>query len=134
MLRIGAPARVMMIGAGIADKPQPGTGAYGISKAASARLMRQMVIDFDHEGSAYSPSVALFQPSLVDTEGLRAHGHAAHACNLPHANWLSDRLSQGGAQRPEVIAIAMADALLQLPRCNFHGTVLRPDDLAKFTP
>ncbi len=125
MLREGAPGRVLLLGAGIADKPQPGTGAYGISKAATARLMRQMTTDFDHEGDPDAPSAALFQPGLVDTEGLRDHVDSASRCGLPHAAWLARRLDDGAAQTAEATAAAMAHALLRLPRDDFHGAILR---------
>jgi len=75
--------------------------------------------------------VALFQPGLVDTEGLRAHLAAARTCGLPHAAWLAERLAGGDAQTPEATAAAMADALLRLPCSDFHGAELRPDDLAR---
>lgn len=130
MLRRGAPGRVLLVGAGIADRPQPGTGIYGISKAATARLMRQMATDFDHEGDARAPAVALFQPGLVDTGGLRAHIDAAQACGLPHAAWLSDRLVKGDARTATATAAFIAAALLRLPVAHFHGAQLRWDDLS----
>lgn len=131
MLRRGAPARVLLIGAGIADRPQPGTGIYGISKAATARLMRQMATDFDHEGDANSPATALFQPGLVDTEGLRAHIDAAFVCELPHAAWLKGRLEKVDAQTADAAAAFIVAALLRLPLAEFHGAELRPDDLSR---
>ena len=76
-LRRAAPARILLVGAGIADRAQPGTGIYGITKKALARLFEQMITDFEHEGRADLPAVALFQPGLVDTEGLRDHIAAA---------------------------------------------------------
>jgi len=70
-----------MVGAGIADRAEPGTGIYGVTKKALARLFDQMVTDFAHEAGAGLPAIALFQPGLVDTEGLRAHITAAKDCD-----------------------------------------------------
>ncbi len=115
-LRRTAAARVLLVGAGVADRPQPGTGVYGVTKAALARLMRQMVCDLDYASRADAPAddasradapaVALFQPGLVDTEGLRDHLAKARACGLPHADWLAARLSEGAAQQPQTVACA----------------------------
>ena len=124
-----APARILLVGAGIADRAQPGTGIYGITKKALARLFEQMITDFEHEGRADLPAVALFQPGLVDTEGLRDHIAAAQACDLPHAAWLETALEQRQARSPEEVADAMAAALLDLPHAGFHGQVLRPKDV-----
>lgn len=128
-LRRAAPARVLMVGAGIGDRPQPGTGVYGITKAALARLVRQMVVDLDREGAPDSPAVALFQPGLVDTAGIHAHVAAARACGLPHADGLADSLSAGEATNAPETARAMADVLMLLPRDDFHGMTLRPCDV-----
>ena len=119
-------ARIMLVGAGIADRPQPGTGIYGITKKALARLFDQMLTDFDYEANPHLPSVAMFQPGMVDTEGLRAHVDAATACELPHTGYLKTALSSGDAQRPETVARAMVDALLDLPAMDYHGRTLRP--------
>ena len=120
-----APARVLLVGAGIADRAQPGTGIYGITKKALARLFEQMITDFEHEGRADLPAVALFQPGLVDTEGLRDHIAAARACDLPHAAWLDQALERGQASSSEEVGEAMAAALLDMPKRDFHGQVLR---------
>ena len=125
LLRRAAPARVLMVGAGIADRAQPGTGIYGVTKKALARLFDQMITDFAHEGGADLPAVALFQPGLVDTEGLRDHIAAAQGCDLPHAAWLGEALERGQASRSEEVGEAMAAALNDLPKSNFHGQVLR---------
>ena len=120
-----APARILLVGAGIADRAQPGTGIYGITKKALARLFEQMITDFAHEARADLPAVALFQPGLVDTEGLRDHIADAQACDLPHAAWLDQALEREQASSSEVVADAMAAALLDMPKSNFHGQVLR---------
>ena len=125
LLRRAAPARVLLVGAGIADRAQPGTGIYGITKKALARLFEQMVTDFAHEGAADLPAVALFQPGLVDTEGLRDHIAAADACGLPHGPWLDAALAQGQARGPEAVAEMMAAALRDTSGMDFHGQVLR---------
>ena len=124
-LRRAAPARILLVGAGIADRAQPGTGIYGITKKALARLVDQMITDFAHEGAADLPAVALFQPGLVDTEGLRDHITVASACGLPHAAWLDAALEQGQARSPDEVAAAMAAALRDMPDEDFHGQVLR---------
>ncbi|MDM7460003.1 MAG: SDR family oxidoreductase [Paracoccus sp. (in: a-proteobacteria)] len=126
LLRRAAPARVLMVGAGIADRVQPGTGIYGITKKALARLFDQMVVDFAHEGGADLPGIALFQPGLVETEGLRDHIAAAKACDLPHAAWLDAALAKGEARSAVDVAKAMAAALLDLGHDAFHGQTLRP--------
>lgn len=125
-LRRAAPARILMVGAGIADRAQPGTGIYGITKKALARLFEQMVTDFAREAQTDLPAIALFQPGLVETEGLRDHVAAAQACDLPHAAWLDAALRDGQAQSATEVAGAMAAALLDLPAADFHGEVLRP--------
>lgn len=124
-LRRAAPARILMVGAGIADRAQPGTGIYGITKKALARLFEQMVTDFSHEDHTDLPAVALFQPGLVETEGLREHVAAAQACDLPHAAWLDEALRDGQARNAAEVADAMAATLLELPSKDFHGQVLR---------
>lgn len=126
-LRRAAPARILLVGAGIADRAQPGTGIYGITKKAMARLFDQMIADFAHEAGVDVPAVALFQPGLVDTEGIRDHVAAAKACGLPHAAWLHQALEQGQAHSPEKVAESMAAVLLDLSRDEFHGQVLRTE-------
>ncbi|RFU13875.1 SDR family oxidoreductase [Rhodobacteraceae bacterium W635] len=125
-LRRAAPARILMVGAGIADRAQPGTGIYGITKKALARLFEQMVTDFAHEAHTDLPAVALFQPGLVETEGLRDHVAAAQACDLPHAAWLDAALRDGQARNAAEVADAMTAILLELPSDDFNGQVLRP--------
>lgn len=129
-LRQSAPARVLLVGAGIADRAQPGTGIYGITKKALARLLDQMVADFAREAQPDLPAVALFQPGMVDTEGLRAHISAARACKLPHAAWLDSALQRKEARQPMEVAEAMAAALLDLPVSRYHGETLRTAELA----
>lgn len=84
-----------------------------------------MVTDFAHEAGADLPAIALFQPGLVDTEGLRAHIAAARDCDLPHAAWLDKALEQGQARSSTAVVDAMAAALLDQPSNVFHGQVLR---------
>ena len=128
-LRRAAPARVLLVGAGIADRAQPGTGVYGITKKALARLFEQMLTDFAHEAAADLPAVALFQPGLVDTEGLRDHLRAAADYGLPHADYLDAALRRGEALAPAQAAEAMARALVDLRPPDYHGRVLRPAEL-----
>ena len=124
-----APARILLVGAGIADRAQPGTGIYGVTKKALARLFDQMITDFEHKARADLPAVALFQPGLVDTEGLRDHIAAAQGCDLPHAAWLGEAFEQGQARSPKEVAESIAAALLDLPHVGFHGQMLRPKDV-----
>ncbi|MBC7183020.1 MAG: SDR family oxidoreductase, partial [Marinobacter sp.] len=86
-------SRIVMIGAGMDEHPQPGTGSYGISKMALRRLVRQMSVEFDTMPDG--PVVSLFQPGLVDTPGIRSHIEKAAELNLPHAEWLARRLETG---------------------------------------
>ena len=94
-----APARIMLVGAGIADRPQPGTGIYGITKKALARLFDQMLTDFAYENEPGIPDIAMFQPGMVDTEGLRAHIEAARDCGLPHAKYIDSAIEEGKHER-----------------------------------
>lgn len=104
-------SRILFIGAGIDERPQPGTGSYGISKLALKRLWRQIPLDLAQQGMAQPPLVGLFQPGVVDTPGLRDHIEAAHACALPHADYLQSILDQGGAYGPEAVGEAIATLL-----------------------
>lgn len=119
-----APGRVMFVGAGIADHPQPGTGIYGISKQALARLFEQMKVDFAHSADQKLPALALFQPGLVDTAGLRDHIAKAECCHLPHAGWLQNRLDAGLALTAQQAAEALARALLDLDEDQYNGQTL----------
>lgn len=116
--------RILLVGAGIADRPQPGTGIYGITKLALARLFQQLVTDLEYGADADAPALALFQPGLVDTPGLRDHVDAARRCRLPHADWLEQRLRQGAALPATEAAKAMEHALLHLEHHRFHGQTL----------
>ena len=120
-----APARIMLVGAGIADRAQPGTGIYGITKKALARLFDQMITDFAHEGDPGNPDIAMFQPGMVDTEGLRDHIEAARDYALPHAKYLDSAIAKGKAHRAQDVARAMAKALVDLSSPDYHGKVLR---------
>lgn len=125
-LRRAALARILMVGAGIADRAQPGTGIYGITKKALARLFDQMITDFAHEAGTDLPAVALFQPGLVETEGLRDHITAAQDCGLPHAAWLDAAIGAGQARSAADVAQAMVTALLDMSSEKFHSQTLRP--------
>ena len=125
-LRQVQDARVLFVGAGIADRPQPGTGSYGISKKALARLFEQLQADFAWAGADDWPALALFQPGLVDTTGLQDHLAAARSCGLPHTGYLDYALTSGQARAPETVARAMADALIAMPVTDFSGATLRP--------
>ena len=125
LLRAAHPSRVLMVGAGIADRPQPGTGSYGISKKALTRLFEQMQVDFA-QSRASEPDVALFQPGLVDTPGIRAHLEAARRCGLPHVDYLDQALADGECRSPRAVGEAMAEALTNTPSEDFAGATLRP--------
>ena len=121
----GGHARLLLVGAGIAERAQPGTGIYGITKCALHRLFDQMVTDFSHEREPSNPAVALFRPGLVDTEGLRDHIEAARACGLPHVDYLEQALAAGDAWTARDVAHAMSNALVNAPAADFHSKVLR---------
>ncbi len=121
-------ARVLLVGAGIADRAQPGTGIYGISKKALHRLFEQMLTDFDAQADGTLPGVALFRPGVVDTAGLREHCRQARACSLAHLDYLEGVLARNEAWNPETVARAMAGALLDAQDESFHGQVLRTAD------
>jgi NAD(P)-dependent dehydrogenase (short-subunit alcohol dehydrogenase family) len=121
----GTRARILLVGTGVADHPQPGTGAYGISKKAMHRLFDQMVTDFDAEADPCAPRVGLFRPGVVDTEGLREHCRFARTCGLPHVDYLEGVLTAGEAWNPEAVGRAMSHALLDASDQDFHGQVLR---------
>ncbi|MDR9424018.1 MAG: SDR family oxidoreductase [Marinobacter sp.] len=120
-------ARVVLVGAGIDQYAQPGTGSYGISKMAMRRLVQQMSVDF--EAMKEGPVVSLFQPGLVDTPGIRRHIEQASALSLPHAEWLGGRLENGDCLTPEQAAGALAYALQQTPASEFDGAVFHGTDL-----
>ncbi len=121
-------ARVLLIGAGIDERPQPGTGSYGISKMALKRLGHQLRTDLAHEGHEHDPAVGLFQPGVVDTPGLRAHIAAARDCALPHADYLAERLAQGQAYTPATVGEAITSLLLDTAAAAFEGQEWRPHD------
>ena len=124
LLHAAPDSRVLLVGAGIADHAQPGTGIYGISKQALARLFQQMVVDFEHQADADLPALAMMQPGLVDSEGLRDHLAKAKRCHLPHALWLQRRLHEGDALSTRQAAAAMMHGLLELAPGAYHGQVL----------
>lgn len=128
VLKGGDPAsRIVMIGAGMDKHAQPGTGSYGISKMALRRLVRQMAVEFDT--MVDGPVVSLFQPGLVDTPGIRNHIEKAEKLNLPHADWLANRLKAGECLTAEQAASALAFTLSQVPESDFHGAVFNGADL-----
>lgn len=90
-MRRAQHARILKVNAEVADHAQPGTGIFGITKKALARLFDQMIADFAHEPGGDFPAIAPLQPSLVETEGLlREHIDAAQACGLPFAARLGE--------------------------------------------
>lgn len=109
--------RIVLVGAGIDRQAQPGTGTYGISKMALRRLFEQLILDL----APYSATVALFQPGMVDTPGLRQHIRVASALALPHAEYLHQRLAQGNCLMPERVGGALSDLLNQVPIEEFSG-------------
>lgn len=111
------------------EKPQPGTGSYGISKLALKRLWHQMPLDLAHEGWLRPPAVGLFQPGVVDTPGLRDHIGAARDCGLPHADYLQGMLDQGQAYLPGTVADAIATLLISLSTEAFAEREWRTHEL-----
>ncbi len=120
-------SRIVMIGAGMDKHAQPGTGSYGISKMALRRLVQQMSVEFN--AMPDGPVVSLFQPGLVDTPGIRSHIEKASKLNLPHAEWLADRLQAGECLTAEQAASALAFTLNQVPAGDFHGAVFSGAEL-----
>lgn len=111
--------RILLVTSGVAERPQPGTGAYGISKAALERLWRQLQSDLAYDGRDARVTVGLFQPGIVDTVGLREHIARAGACGLPHADYLREAIEAGAARSPASVAEAMAALLLDTPTESF---------------
>lgn len=120
-------ARIVMLGAGMDTQVQKGTGSYGVSKMALRRLVRQLAVEFDADIRA--PIISLFQPGLVDTEGLRDHLGKAERISLPHSGWLSERLDTNDCLTPEQAASALAFILNSVPDSDFHGAVFQGRDL-----
>jgi len=120
-------SRIVVIGAGMDKRVQPGTGSYGISKMALRRLMLQLSVEFD--AIPQGPVISLFQPGLVDTPGIRRHREKAAHLGLPHVQWLSDNLEKGDCLTAEQAASALTYTLCQLPESEFHGAVLHAPEL-----
>lgn len=123
------PSRVLLIGAGVDDKPQPGTGSYGISKLALKRLWRQLRIDLARNAAPRAPLIGLFQPGVVDTPGLHAHIEAAQACELPHADYLQGAIDAGWAYAPATVACAITRLLNDITPEAFSQHEWRTADL-----
>lgn len=122
-------SRILLLTSGVAQRPQPGTAAYGIGKAALERVWWQLQKDIDHEQCGECVAVGLFQPGIVDTPGLRDHIARARACGLPHADYLSDALAAGAARTPEAVAEAIRRLLFDTPAASFARTRWHARDL-----
>ena len=120
-------SRIVMVGAGMDKHVQPGTGSYGISKMALRRLVEQLTVEF--EGMENGPLVSLFQPGLVDTPGIRAHTQRAGELQLPHADYLRQRLDSGECLTVGQAALALALSVTRVSDRDFHGSVFRASDL-----
>jgi len=128
LLTGGIPTpRIVMVGAGMDKYVQPGTGSYGISKMAMRRLVEQLAVDF--EAMENGPLVSLFQPGLVDTPGIRAHTQAARELQLPHADYLRQRLDGGQCLTAGQAALALALSLTGVSDRAFHGAVFKASEL-----
>ena len=107
MKPLPAPCRIVLVGAGIDRHVQPGTGSYGVSKMAMRRLFEQL-----HEELASQPGeIALMQPGVVDTPGLRQHIRTARAMKLPHADYLQTQLDSGQAFSADTVGARIATLL-----------------------
>ncbi|QNI02770.1 SDR family oxidoreductase [Halomonas sp. SH5A2] len=107
MTPLPAPCRIVLVGAGIDRHVQPGTGSYGVSKMAMRRLFEQL-----HEELASQPAeIALMQPGVVDTPGLRQHIRTAQAMKLPHADYLQAQLDTGQAFSADTVGARLATLL-----------------------
>ncbi|MCL7942724.1 SDR family oxidoreductase [Marinobacter sp. ATCH36] len=120
-------SRVVMIGAGMDKHAQPGTGSYGVSKMALRRLVQQLAVEFGT--MRHGPVISLFQPGLVDTPGIRDHIDKAAELNLPHAQWLGERLAEGECLTAEQAASALAFVLVQTAESDFNGAVFSGPEL-----
>lgn len=120
-------SRIVMIGAGMDSRAQPGTASYGVSKMALRRLVQQLSVEFGtmQEG----PVISLFQPGLVDTPGIRKHIDKAARLSLGHAGWLHERLEAGECLTAEQAASALAFTLNQTAESDFNGAVFSAPDL-----
>ncbi|GEN26442.1 short-chain dehydrogenase [Halovibrio variabilis] len=104
MTPLPAPCRIVLVGAGIDRHVQPGTGSYGVSKMAMRRLFEQL-----REELASQPAeIALMQPGVVDTPGLRRHIRTARAMKLPHADYLQAQLDTGQAFSADTVGARIA--------------------------
>ncbi|MGM0449401.1 MAG: SDR family NAD(P)-dependent oxidoreductase [Pseudomonadota bacterium] len=121
-------SRIVLMGAGVDRRIQPGTLSYGVSKMALRRLFEQLSVELKPDQGA--PAVSLLQPGLVDTQGLQDHLSKARLLNLPHATWLKQRLSAGDCLSPEQAASVIAYTLDDVPVMDFHGQVFHGPDLA----
>jgi 3-oxoacyl-[acyl-carrier protein] reductase len=65
----------------------------------------------------------------VDTPGIRSHIEKAARLNLPHAEWLANRLDMGDCLTAEQAASALVFTLNQVPESDFHGAVFNGADL-----
>ncbi|MCA1772924.1 MAG: SDR family oxidoreductase [Halomonas sp.] len=107
MTPLPAPCRIILVGAGIDKRVQPGTGSYGVSKMAMRRLFEQL-----HDELASQPAeIALMQPGLVDTPGLRQHIRTARSMKLPHADYLQAQLDAGQAFSADTVGARLATLL-----------------------
>lgn len=128
VLRGQSPAaRIVMIGAGMDQHAQAGTGSYGISKMALRRLVQQLSVEFDADSGG--PITSLFQPGLVDTPGIRTHIDRADELQLPHAQYLKDRLEGGQCLTALEAARALTHALKEVSDQDFNGAVFSAAEL-----
>lgn len=117
----GGHSRIMFVGAGIDENIQPGTGPYGVSKMALKRLFRQLIADQAHCASPNDPAIALLQPGMVDTPGLRQHTAQAEHLALPHAAFLREALTAERAPTAKDIAPRIVELLCAEKRDAFHA-------------
>lgn len=120
-------SRIVLMGAGMDRRIQPGTLSYGVSKMALRRLFEQLSAELIPDQG--DPAISLMQPGLVDTPGIQDHMSKAALMELPHAAWLNQRLTQGDCLSAEQAALAIAYTLDDVPISDFHGQIFHGEDL-----
>ncbi|RUR32187.1 SDR family NAD(P)-dependent oxidoreductase [Vreelandella andesensis] len=126
MTPLPVPCRIVLVGAGIDRHVQRGTGSYGVSKMAMRRLFEQL-----HEELTSQPAeIALMQPGVVDTPGLRQHIRTARAMKLPHADYLQTQLDTGQAFSAETVGERLATLLdVSTSQASFSGREWRTAEI-----
>eukprot|EP00929_Paragymnodinium_shiwhaense_P050323 TRINITY_DN25340_c0_g1_i1.p1 TRINITY_DN25340_c0_g1~~TRINITY_DN25340_c0_g1_i1.p1 ORF type:complete len:292 (+),score=71.71 TRINITY_DN25340_c0_g1_i1:63-878(+) len=117
-LKEGDGGRVLHLGTGVAHMVQPGTGIYGVTKAAFHRLYQQLAVDLKGTGVLAGSA----RPGVVDTEGMRAHVDKAAALSLPHADWFKKLFAgEGEMQNIDLVSDFLATMLQKCPADEYSS-------------